>query len=221
MSVSSKGLPLAATNRTVRSQRTWARIAGLMYWMVLLVDLTGMQIHSATLSRSLMLSGSILTVPLALGLYYALRPVQNLLAASALGFRLLEAALGLIATVTGFAGVQAELAPSSLGKAALDLAHWSDATAFRAFVFTIGSTIFFYLFVKSCYIPRILAWWGLFASVVALAACLTHLLDPSFPAMTMYAWLPMLLAETSTGLWLLIKSVKAVDRIPRERSTPY
>jgi len=24
----------------------------------------------------------------------------------------------------------------------------------------------------------------------------------------MYAWTPMLLAETSTGLWLLVKSVK-------------
>jgi hypothetical protein len=38
-----------------------------------------------------------------------------------------------------------------------------------------------------------------------------HLLRPSFPAMTMYLWIPMLLAETSTGLWLLIKSVKVAD----------
>lgn len=196
------------TNHTVRSQRAWARIAGLMYWAVLVVDLTGMQLRSPAGSRSLMLAGSLLTVPLALGLYFAVSPVQNALAASALGFRLTEAVLGLISTMAGFAGVKAAFSHSALGTALLDIARWDDTTAFAAFVFTIGSTIFFCLFVKSGYIPRVLAWWGLFASVVAMAACLTHLLRPAFPAMTIYAWLPMLLAETSTGLWLLIKSVK-------------
>ena len=179
-----------------------------MYWMVLLVDMTGMQLHASTLSRSLMLSGAILTVPLALGLYYAVRPIQNRLAVTALTFRLLEAALGLLSTLTAFTAVKAELTRSSFGQGSLDLAHWIDSTLFGAFVFTIGSTIFFYLFVRSGYIPRILAWWGLFASVVAFAACATHLVQPQFPAMTLYAWIPMLLAETSTGLWLLLKALK-------------
>jgi hypothetical protein len=178
-----------------------------MYWAVLVTDLTGMQLRSPAVGRSLTLVGSMLTVPLALGLYFAVRPAQNALAASALGFRLTEAVLGLISTMAGFASVKAALSNSVFGAALLDVARWDDSTAFAAFVFTIGSTIFFYLFVKSRYIPRVLAWWGLFASVVALAACLTHLLRPAFPAMTVYAWLPMLLAETSTGLWLLIKSV--------------
>lgn len=182
-----------------------------MYWVVLVVDLTGMQLHSAVASRSLMLAGSFFTIPLALGLYYALRPVQRNLAVSALGFRLTEAALGLIATVTGFECVKAELANSSVGTMLLHLAHWDNTTAFDAFVFTIGSTIFFWLFVMSGYIPRVLTWSGLFASVVAFAACLTHLLRPTFPAMTMYAWLPMLISEISTGLWLAIKSVEVRD----------
>jgi hypothetical protein len=128
-------------------------------------------------------------------------------AISALGFRLTEALLSLISTIAGFAGVKAALSHSVFGGALPDIARWDDTTGFAAFVFTTGSTIFFYLFVKSRYIPRVLAWWGLFASVVAMAACLTHLLRPAFPAMPMYAWLPMVLAETSTGLWLLIKSV--------------
>jgi len=197
-----------ATNDTVRSQRAWARIAGLMYWAVLIVDLTGMQLRSPAASRSLMLAGSLLTIPLALGLYFAVSPVQNTLAGSALGFRLAEAVLGLISTMAGFEGVKTALSRSVFGTTLLNVAQWDNATAFGAFVFTIGSTIFFYLFAKSGYIPRVLSWWGLFASVVAMAACLTHLLRPAFPAMTMYAWLPMLLAETSTGLWLLIKSVE-------------
>jgi hypothetical protein len=179
-----------------------------MYWAVLVVDLTGMQLPSPAASRSLLLAGSLLTVPLAQGLYFALRPVQNALAVSALGFRLTEVILGLVSNVAGFASMKRALSQSAFGTALLDAGRWGDATAFGAFVFTIGSTIFFYLFVKSRYIPRVLAWWGLFASVVAMAACITHLLRPAFPALTMYAWVPMLLAETSTGLWLLIKSVK-------------
>ena len=75
-----------AMKHDLRSQRTWARIAGLMYWLVLVVDLGGTQLHSGTASRSLLLAGSVLTIPLALGLYYALRPVQSVLALSALGF---------------------------------------------------------------------------------------------------------------------------------------
>lgn len=182
-----------------------------MYWFVLVLDLTGMQLHSPAVSRSLILAGSVFTIPLALGLYFALSPVQNVLALSALGFRLVEAVLGIISTLAGFAGVRAELARLTLGGRLLDLARWDDRTAFAAFVFTIGSTIFFYLFVRSAYIPRILAWLGLFASVCAFSACLRSLLQPGFPAMTMYAWLPMLLAETSTGLWLIIKSVKPAN----------
>ena len=183
-----------------------------MYWVVLVVDLTGMQMHSAAASRTLMLAGSLFTIPLAVGLYRALNPVQHALAISALSFRLIEAgALGLLSTVSGFASVHAQLAHSSLGATLLRLAQWDDRTAFAAFVFTIGSTLFFVLFVVSGYIPRVLAYWGLFASVLAFAACLTHLLQPAFPAMTMYAWIPMLLAETSTGLWLAILSINARD----------
>jgi len=201
-----------ATKQDVRSQRSWARIAGLMYWLVLAVDLSGMQLRSPATSKSLMLAGSVFTIPLSLGLYYALRPVQSILASTALGFRLAEAALGILSTLAGFAGVQARLSPMGLGGKLLELAHWDNRTAFGAFVFTIGSTVFFYLFVKSTYIPATLAWLGMGASMLAFSACLMHLLRPAFPAMTMYAWLPMLLGETSTGLWLIVKSLKIANR---------
>jgi hypothetical protein len=182
-----------------------------MFWVVLIADLTGLQLHSATAGRSLFLAASLFTVPLALGLYYAVRPVGILMAGCALGFRLLEAVLGIVSTAAGFVGIQALLAGSSVGTQLLHLLHWTHARNFVAFVFTIGSTLFFYLFARSRYIPRVLSWWGLFASVTALAACLTHLVRPAFPAMMMYAWIPLLIAETSTGLWLLIKSVRVAD----------
>jgi hypothetical protein len=182
-----------------------------MYGLVLIFDLSGMQLRSSA-GRSLMLAGSACTIPLALGLYYALRPVSKTLAFSALCCRLVEAALGILSTVAGFASVHAGLERISFGAKVLQLARWDTRTAFGAFVFTIGSTIFFYLFVRSAYIPRILSCLGLLASLLAFSACLMRLFRPAFPAMTMYAWTPMLLAETSTGPWLAIKSIKVVGQ---------
>ena len=190
----------------VRSQCVWARVAGLMYWVVLVVDLVGMQIHSP-IGRSLSLAGAVCTVPLAFGLYYALKPQQRLLACGALVCRLLKATLGAVSVMAGYQTIQACSHGTSLGEAFLHLAQWDDRTNFAAFLFGTGSTLFFLLFVRSGYIPRFLAWWGLFASVLAFSACGYHLVRPDFPAMTMYAWIPMLLAETSTGLWLLFRSV--------------
>ncbi len=195
-------------DREVRLQRAWARVAGLMYLLVLAVDLTGMQSHNAVLGRSLMLTGSLLTVPLALGLYFTLRPVHGVVSAFALGCRLLEALLGIISTIVGFSMMRTDLLQSSLGRAILSLAAWDHATNFAAFAFTIGSTLFFLLFVKGRLIPRPLSWLGLLASLVAMLACITHLFRPGFPAMTMTAWIPMLLAEVSTGGWLLVRSVR-------------
>ena len=63
-------------------------------WVVLVVDLTGLQLRSPAGSRSLMLAGSSLTVPLALGLHFTVSPVHHALALTALGFRLTEAVLG-------------------------------------------------------------------------------------------------------------------------------
>jgi hypothetical protein len=131
-----------------------------------------------------------------------------MLALTALACRLTEAALGVVSCVAGFPSVHPRLADSSLGSSLLQLASWGDSTNFAAFIFTVGSTIFFSLFLKARSIPRILAIWGLFASVLAFSACLAHLVSPSFSSMAMWAWIPMLIAETSTGLWLLIRSVK-------------
>lgn len=191
----------------VRLRGVWARVAGLMYWVVLLVDLAGMRFQPP-IGRSLSLAGALFTVPLAFGLYYVLKPKEPLLAGSALLCRLLEATLGTISVVAGYGTFQTRWSGTSLGDSFFHLAQWDDRLNLAAFLFSIGSTIFFYLFVTSRAIPRILAWWGLFASALTFSACGLHLLRPSFPAMTMYAWTPMLLAETSTGLWLLFKSVK-------------
>ena len=209
---------VAETN--VDAQRAWARIAGLMYLVTLIVDITGTQMASPTLSRALAFAGALCVIPLALGLYYTLKPVAPALAAAALGFRLLEASLGAVSTTSGFAAISERLAQTAPGVGVLHVAHWDHTASFSAFVFTIGSTIFFALFVRSRYLPRVLSWWGLFSSVVALAACTTHLVRPSYDAMTIAAWVPMLIGEISTGLWLLIKAVRIEPSPPAAASLP-
>ncbi len=195
-------------NDTVGTQRAWARVAGLMYLVTLVVDIGGIRVDSAAMSRALLFAGAWCVIPLALGLFGALRPFAAAAAGWALSFRLLEAALGVLTITVEVAGVHARLAGSRLGMGVLEFAHWASAAELSAFIFTIGSTIFFFLFLRSGYIPRVLAGWGLFSSVLSFGTCGMHLVRPALPAMTMTAWVPMLIAEVSTGLWLLIKAVR-------------
>lgn len=189
------------------SRRLWARVAGLMYLLVLLADLTGMQMRHSLLGRSLTLTGSLLTVPLSLGLYFTTRVFQPVTAALAFGCRLTEAAIGIIATIAGFEAARTLLGQSTLGITTLQFIAWNRTTNFGALVFSIGSTLFFLVFLRSESIPRVLSWLGLLASLLAFSACAVHLIWPSFSAMNMAAWIPMLFAEISTGCWLLIRSV--------------
>jgi Domain of unknown function (DUF4386) len=119
-----------------------------------------------------------------------------------------EALVGFIAALARFQTIRSALATTHVGVGVLGFVAWNTATSFDALIFTIGSTLFFFVFVRSASIPRALSWLGLAASVIALAACTTHLLQPGFPAMSAGPWIPMLLAEFSTGSWLLVRAVK-------------
>jgi len=84
--------------------------------------------------------------------------------------------------------------------------------ALSAAVSTLGSSIFFYLFLESHYIPRILALWGIFAALWFTAVGFLSLILPQYTAAAPYGFLPILLAELSTGLWLLIVGIKIPPR---------
>lgn len=185
-------------------RQAWARIAGLMFWLVFVFDFAGMSLHRTTAAHWLSLIGGLLTLPLAYGLYAALSPVHKTLAITAFAFRLSEIFLTLTSVLAGFPAIRDALAA---GSPMLQLAQWDRSTSFSAFLFTIGSTLFFFLFYRSRLIPVALSLLGIFASLLAFGACLIHLIRPSFPAMAMWAWIPMIPAELVTGAWLLIRSV--------------
>ena len=212
-----------------RAQQAYARLAGLSYLLVLAVDIAGLVITSSiagdgdfaaaarnvvaseTLYRvglCLALVGSLLTIPLAIGLFVTLRPVDPSLATMGLVFRSAEAAIGGVGLVGSFAALEAYLAGS---QTAFDSQSLGNASQVAAIFFSTGSTIFFWIFLKSRYLPRLLPAWGVFASALYLAYWIASLLAPDLPgAVTIAASLPILVAEVTTGLWLLIAGVRAV-----------
>ena len=162
--------------------------------------------HDEQLGYLLMFVTSWATVLLAGSLYATLRSVDPLLALFALIWRVGEATLGALSVTLRFSllGVQAGATTEPNAAAALvgsmNGAIFSGTTLF----FIAGSTLFFWLFLKSRLIPPIIAASGLAASVLfGLLAC-ANLLAIKLPEPLAYAWVPMLPAEIVTGLWLLM-----------------
>lgn len=83
-----------------------------------------------------------------------------------------------------------------------------------AFVFLgFGSAVFAYLLFRSRYVPRVLAGWGVFASVVLALGSLAVILSSTFAAnASMIYMLPMFFYEVPLGLWFVIRGVE-VPRI--------
>jgi len=219
------------------TQQAYARAAGLFYLLVLAFDIAGLLITSSIggggdfgqtarnivasqsvyrLGLCLAVIGTMSTIPLAIGLYVTLKPVDRNLAITALLFRTVEAAVGAVGMVGAFAILQVYLeaghtAAFDAGQlhALIVLDPLGASSDIAAIFFSTGSTIFFYLFLKTRYIPRILSGWGVFASVLYLAIWFTGLVAPGAPgSVQVLGSVPILIAEVSTGLWLLIRGIR-------------
>jgi hypothetical protein len=83
------------------------------------------------------------------------------------------------------------------------------ATIVSVIFFSVGSAIFFSLFLRSAYIPRILAAGGLIASLFCLITFVAGLVFvQSSELLFGIGGLPIGIAEILTGLWLLIRGIK-------------
>ena len=87
-------------------------------------------------------------------------------------------------------------------------------------LFSIGSLLFFYLFFKSRYIPRILSAFGAFSSVIVIIICFGSLIFPEHSATLQYGWAPMAIAEVTTGFWLMLFAVKTQARNDQQSARP-
>ena len=220
-----------------KSQIRYARLAGFMYLFVDVAYGLGLFITSRfqvpgnfaeTANRimgsellyriglSSLLIGGLCTVFLAMGLYGAVKPIDNNLALLALIFRLVEATLFGVVSLLSFTALKLYVDADYMHafdanqlSVLVNLRSVATSAGFNiaAIFFSIGSILFFYLFFKSTYIPKLLSGLGLFGSVLVPIVCFGSLISPQHAKMLALGWIPVGLAEILVGFWLLIKGV--------------
>jgi hypothetical protein len=231
---------------TERTQRIYARVAGFLYLWLIIADLVGLLTishivgsgtfaettkrivaseHLYRVALSSELIESVSAVLLAFALYVTLKPVDKLLAQIALYWRLGESFMGGVMSVFSFLTLRVYNPRQSFGvlgtdqsQALVGLTHHGASVAYdiSGIFFSVGSTLFFYLFFKSRYIPRILSAFGVFASLIVTIICFGGLIFPEHAATLQYGWVPIAVAEITTGFWLMLFAVKAQagSRVP-------
>ena len=218
---------------TERTQRIYARVAGFLFLWLIITGLTGLLTsshivgsgtfaetakrvlaseHLYRLALCFELIETLSAALLAFALYATLKPVDKLLAQFAMYCRLGESFIGGASMIFSFFRLGlygSSQAPGGLGADQLQALVGAMRIAGSASVnicaifFSIGSTVFFYLFFKSRYIPKILSAFGVFASVVVTVICFAGLIFPEYAATLQYGWAPMAIAEVTTGFWLM------------------
>jgi len=218
------------------TQRFYARLAGYMYLVNYATSVFGALMPdvikgsgdfasraqrvqaSDLLYRSALTSmaiGWVLIVFLAFSLYIALQPVNKRLAQLALFLELGQASVGAVTVIFSFVVLGFYTTPGVFQGDQLEmLARVVNGAAGSGFnismVFLgVGSTIFFCLFYQSRYIPRPLAAWGVFSSVLMTVVSLAMLLLPEHARTLQYGWGPMGITEIGTALWLTIVGIRA------------
>lgn len=224
-----------------RSRDRFARMAGLMYLLVIAayvsadiirsrIDSTGgftevaqriaTTEHLYRFGLVLQIVEMLLTLWLAVGLYVTVRSINRNLALGALAARLAEVVLGGGWILLEYAGTYIRLAANhgdALSAAQLgalaEIAGRTSGAALNtsATFFGMGSTVFFWLFLRSRILPKAISAFGLFASVLVVGVCLTKLIAPEYSATVDRGWWPMGLAEVVTGLWLLFRGIGSKD----------
>ncbi len=150
-------------------------------------------------------------------LYILLRPVNRNLALLALLFRLVESTVACYAIIHSYVAMQFVSDADRLKVfdsnqiQALTIMHYTYALTFNvvAVFLGVGSTIFNYLFFKSGYIPRVLAAWGIFSSLLLLFCQFAIIIFPGIEEIIIPAcYGPIVIDEIVLGFWLLIKGAK-------------
>ncbi len=155
---------------------------------------------------------------LGVAIYVLLKPVSRILALLALSYRVVECAILGVITIFYFAvllvlGGDEFLAAFEADQlnalSRLFIKIYSVGYFVGVIFFSLGSIVYSYLLLNSNYISKLLAGWGIFASLLLFAALSALFIVPNdamilFPACLM----PIALYELVLGFWLLIKGVK-------------
>ena len=225
-------------------QQRWARVVGFTYLFALFPSVfaefyvqgrlvsadavaTAQNIIAHERLFRLGIASNLLTftadVLLVTALYVVLERVNRRLALLAAFFRLIETMILFVAVLNDFyvlrllsgASYLTTVSPDVLAVLArVSIGAHGSAYSVGLLVFGFGSTVFCYLWVKSGYIPKPLALWGLLASAWVGICAFAFVVFPELTRVINVAYYggPIFLFELTIGLWLVFKSI----RTPRE-----
>jgi len=177
-------------------------------------SMTNIANHSSQLRASIVVEMITVMAIVMLGslLFITLKKQNGKIALVAFGLYLVEVAILAASRIPAFAllctSQESVLAGhpvylQTLGNLFYDLQDFGNWL--HMLPFALGATLWYYLFYKSGYIPRLLNLWGLIAAPLALIGTLFVLFDYDIP---LVVFLPNLPFELAIGLWLLIRGVK-------------
>jgi hypothetical protein len=222
------------------SQRTAARVVGLAYLLALPLGIfaelvvLGRLVSSdaAETARNIVaherlfrlgiasnLGVFALDVVLIAALYVTLKPVHRGLALLAAFWRMIETATLVGTTLNDFtvlrllSGVDYlhTFEPERL-QALARLAISAHGAGYQVgLLFSgLGGTVFCYLWLRSGFIPKALAAWGVFASALLGACAFTFIVFPEVAKVVTLAYYatPIIIFELATGLWLTFRGIR-------------
>jgi hypothetical protein len=158
-------------------------------------------------------------VVLVTALYIVLERVNRRLALLAVFFRLIETTILIVAVLNDFYVLRLLSGASYLttvnsdelaALARVSIGAHSSTYGVALLLFGFGSPVFCYLWLKSGYIPKPLAVWGLLASVWIGICAFAFIVFPELTKVITIGYYggPIFLFELTIGLWLLFKSVR-------------
>lgn len=221
-----------------QKQLFYARIAGFVYLLLIVMFMSGELLKSAIvgdgnftaaaqsagaaerlyrIALALQVLTPVCTVVLAYALYVIVKPVNEQLAHMALLFRLGETFVGAVATIFSFEQLRIYTSANSVSafgteqwQALMSMARHTHFIGFNisTLFFSFGSILFFYLLLKSDYLPRLQAVFGIFASILVVFTSIGGLVLPEHGDLVQLGFVPMFISEIVTGLWLLFRGIK-------------
>jgi Domain of unknown function (DUF4386) len=221
-------------------QRRWARVVGFSYLFALapavfaefyvsgrLVSdnaiMTAQNIIAHERLFRLGIASNLLVfaadVVLVAALYIVLEKVNRRLALVATFFRLIETTILFVAVLNDFYVLRLLSGASYLttvnsdelaALARVSIGAHGSAYGVALLVFGFGSPVFCYLWLKSGYIPKPLAVWGLLASAWIGICSFAFVVFPELTKVITVGYYggPIFLFELTIGLWLVFKGVR-------------
>jgi hypothetical protein len=168
-------------------------------------------------------------VALITGLYIAMRPIAPTLALMAAFFRVIETAvlmgvvlsdLAVVRMATGGAGAEPAASDRMGDVASLAMRGHADVYGVGLFLAGIGSAVFCYLWLRSGYVPRPLAWLGLVASLLMAGRELIAVAAPAIGrsiGIAVYG-VPIFMFELTMGCWLLARGLRPTPGVDAKAS---